>query len=711
MSPDTRSPDPLRERITVSLRLAFPGVPRASVEGIADVVLPEVAAAIAAAVEVERSEWNPKVGRVIARCQDNGWPRRTTTVTVHDVMQALHGNSPPAAPADTGSEPAAFPRRCPTYDPATDECSCWAPSACVSCGDALTDRYRASGVCRNCTGTDDDPRFAAADGPSGEAPPAVVWAQARRYCASCSAETERPLFHCLNDDEDDAAAGDRSTPPPAASWEVPHAYQYRADLTQARCGYRVRPGVAICHLTADAAVHQVPADTPAADSLRERIALALADFPDGLRWLRDGEIHAITNIVMAEIAAGRACTPDPEPAAGYSLTIRSFGNRFKGDCSCGWTGIDTDPANISSNWVAHIEDYRSHRAAEPATPEPDTAPAADWIRERISHVLDEHYIVGDSAGPLLDDLVAASGGGMNVDTTAAALDTQSVRWEWAHYADEIGIDRLCDALDAARAEVAGVTAYVSDAYRTCNENRHRALRAEAQVAALAADRYNELARLREWQQSVADALGISEPAGEGHPWHCEEDPSAAARYASDASRDAHELIEITAELAKSQNREATLRQQLDTQKRLRAEEGAWKHRALNAELSAGTARTELAAAKAILTAVTAVLDADVPVPVTPLGPWTGYLADIFDHGVEDAKAMIRAALRGTGDAPAPTIPAGAGLADGQPATNPLPGTHDPGSGPNDADVIASDLIGLLRGHGYRIVPAKEARDG
>lgn len=41
---------------------------------------------------------------------------------------------------------------------------------------------------------------------------------------------------------------------------------------------------------------------------------------------------------------------------------------------------------------------------------------------------------------------------------------------------------LCDALDAARDEVASVTAYVDDAYRSCNESRSRALRAERQVA-------------------------------------------------------------------------------------------------------------------------------------------------------------------------------------------------------------------------------------
>lgn len=61
-----------------------------------------------------------------------------------------------------------------------------------------------------------------------------------------------------------------------------------------------------------------------------------------------------------------------------------------------------------------------------------------------------------------------------------------------------------------------------------------------------------------------------------------------------------ELVQARAALARAENREATLRQQLDTQMRLRREEGAWKHRALNAELTAITAKDALARVESAL---------------------------------------------------------------------------------------------------------------
>lgn len=53
----------------------------------------------------------------------------------------------------------------------------------------------------------------------------------------------------------------------------------------------------------------------------------------------------------------------------------------------------------------------------------------------------------------------------------------------------------------------------------------------AQVAILEA----EIDRLKGWQRAVADGLGISEGAGPGYPWHCEENPDRAAEYARKAA--------------------------------------------------------------------------------------------------------------------------------------------------------------------------------
>lgn len=55
-------------------------------------------------------------------------------------------------------------------------------------------------------------------------------------------------------------------------------------------------------------------------------------------------------------------------------------------------------------------------------------------------------------------------------------------------------------------------------------------------------------RLLAWQHAVADALGVSEPAGPGYPWHCEEDPSDAAEHARIAAQAWVDLAEAQDDL-------------------------------------------------------------------------------------------------------------------------------------------------------------------
>lgn len=105
-------------------------------------------AAVEAVVDLDSEDWSARSARELharIRAALAGPPAAHPYVPAAVVLDSANGGNLPAA-----------------------------PGRCVSCGAALTDRYRASGVCQNCTGTTDDPRFGApAPGPGDSAPPAA----------------------------------------------------------------------------------------------------------------------------------------------------------------------------------------------------------------------------------------------------------------------------------------------------------------------------------------------------------------------------------------------------------------------------------------------------------------------------------------------------------------------------------------------------------
>lgn len=109
-----------------------------SAQHIADAVMPVVTAAIEKATERDRAE-NTRLAEQIEADRDAVAPRVLATAReawAEGFTARAYAREDQEVPNPYASVP-----------------------ACVSCGDALTDRYRASGVCRNCTGTTDDPRF------------------------------------------------------------------------------------------------------------------------------------------------------------------------------------------------------------------------------------------------------------------------------------------------------------------------------------------------------------------------------------------------------------------------------------------------------------------------------------------------------------------------------------------------------------------------
>jgi len=152
--PDAPSPD-LRDQIAATFEAWF--CTKAAALRAADAVLPVVTAAITAARrEYDRQEvlvedsWFargdlPKIlGNFMRAADRNGLAAKAAEVKLCEIRDLIHDQTKVrtapirgilAGPLAAAVQPAAGPQRCPTYDPATDECSCWASAPAPGPGD------------------------------------------------------------------------------------------------------------------------------------------------------------------------------------------------------------------------------------------------------------------------------------------------------------------------------------------------------------------------------------------------------------------------------------------------------------------------------------------------------------------------------------------------------------------------------------------------
>jgi hypothetical protein len=152
--PDAPSPD-LRDQIAATFEAWF--CTKAAALRAVDAVLPVVTAAITAARrEYDRQEvlvedsWFargdlPKIlGNFMRAADRNGLAAKAAEVKLCEIRDLIHDQTKVrtapirgilAGPLAAAVQPAAGPQRCPTYDPATDECSCWASAPAPGPGD------------------------------------------------------------------------------------------------------------------------------------------------------------------------------------------------------------------------------------------------------------------------------------------------------------------------------------------------------------------------------------------------------------------------------------------------------------------------------------------------------------------------------------------------------------------------------------------------